>query len=493
MRSRLFETEDLSENLKQKTIKGGAITMIAQLIKLTTQIVSNVVLARLLTPQDFGLVAMVTVVATFIVMFKDLGLSQATVQSKVITHEQVSSLFWINVIFGFIAMLLTMLLSGYVADFYNQQELKNITLALSFGLFIGGATVQHQALLRRRMMYKQLALTEISSTIFGVGTAIILATLGYGYWSLIALQISQAAMSLILVFFFTRWVPSLYLKISHIKQMLVFGGYMTIYSFVNFFARNLDTILIGWKWGASPVGLYSRAYSLLLLPIGQITAPFSGVAVPTLSRLQDNPVEYSRYYFAMVRVIAFVSMPLIIVMSILSYEIVVFLLGERWSEAAGIFKVLAFAAFWQPIASTVGWVYVSLGRVKRMMYWGFIGTSVMGLFIVLGLDEGAIGVAKYYAISMWILVLPLFHYAFYGTELSLTALLKELILPIMNSILIGACFYLVYNSVTIEFPLYKLIVVSMLGLLLYIPFVFLLSPLKKEYQNMFNVLRSRGR
>ena len=273
--------------------------------------------------------------------------------------------------------------------------------------------------------------------------------------------------------------------------MLAFGGYLTVYGFINYFARNLDTLLIGWKWGANPVGLYSRAYALLLLPIGQITAPFSSVAVPALSRLQDDPLEFSKFYFKMVRVIAFVSMPIVVIMSLLSGEIITTVLGKQWAAASEIFQVLAFAAFWQPIASTVGWVYVSLGRVKRMMYWGFIGTFVMGGFILAGLDGGAIGVAKYYAISMWILVIPIFGYAFYGTSLKLRTLLTTIALPLFNTMIVGVCFYVSKTFFSTEEEALRLIYVCLSSFVIYLPIFYLVKPLRIEVLAYFKVIRNK--
>ena len=246
---------------------------------------------------------------------------------------------------------------------------------------------------------------------------------------------------MILSWYFSRWIPGLPVRNSGIGSMLAFGGYMTIYGFINYFARNLDTILIGYKWGAKPVGMYSRAYSLLLLPIGQLTAPFSSVAVPALSRLQDEPEQFKNYYLKTIKIIAYISMPMIVSMAILSYEIVYIVLGEQWIEASKLFQILAIAAFWQPIASTVGWVYVSLNNVKRMMYWGFIGTFVMGLGIILGLPWGASGVAIGYSISMWLLIVPLFIFAFYKTPIDMKSFFLNLKYPTLISIVSGIGFY----------------------------------------------------
>jgi PST family polysaccharide transporter len=442
-----FDTEHLKENLKERSVKGGAITMIAQVSKLALQIGSNVFLARLLTPSDFGLVAMVSVVATFIVMFKDMGLSQATVQKADINHEQISTLFWINVAFGLLVMLVTWALAPAIASFYNEPALESITFVLAVGLFIGGLTVQHQALLRRQMRFKELSIVEVGSMFSGVTAGIVTAWIGFGYWALVILQITQASVMLIGVWYFSKWRPGLPVRNSGIGSMLAFGGYMTAYGFINYFARNLDTILIGWRWGATQTGLYSRAYSLLLLPIGQLTAPFSGVAVPALSRLQNEPEQFKNYYLKTIKIIAYVSMPMIISMAILAHEIVFIVLGDQWAGAAELFQVLAIAAFWQPIASTVGWIYVSLGNVKRMMYWGLIGTSVMATAIAIGLPWGASGVALGYSISMWLLIYPLFSFAFYGTPIDVQSLLVTLKYPTVVGLSSGVGFYLAHQLV----------------------------------------------
>lgn len=482
--SKHFDTNHLKLNIKERSVKGGAITIVAQLSKLFLQIGSNVVLARLLTPNDFGLVAMVTVVATFILMFKDMGLSQATIQKDKINHAQVSTLFWINVFFGLIIMLITCLLSGSIAEFYNEPDIRNITIALAFGLFIGGLTVQHQALLRRQMKFKELSIIEVSSMLLGVIAAIIAAILDFGYWSLIILQITQASVMMIGCWYFSGWKPGLPVRNSGIGSMLAFGGYMTVYGFVNYFARNLDTILIGKQWGAHQVGMYSRAYSLLLLPIGQLTAPFSGVAVPALSRLQKDDLEFKNYYLKVIKIIAYISMPMIISMAILSYEIIYIVLGDQWMEAAKLFQILAIAAFWQPIASTVGWVYVSLGNVKRMMYWGFIGTTVMGSAIVIGLPWGAEGVAIAYSISMWILVLPIFAFAFYKTPITLKSLFKELKYPLVVALTTGIGFFTFHNYFKDYNIMTSIIATLFGGLLFLIMTIYIYKPIKDDIFNI---------
>jgi len=491
-----FNTDHLKENLKERSVKGGAITMIAQFSKLALQIGSNVFLARLLTPSDFGLVAMVTVVATFIIMFKDMGLSQATVQKAEINHAQISTLFWINVIFGLIVMLITWALGPAIASFYHEPALVAITIALAFGLFIGGLTVQHQALLRRQMKFKELSIVEVSSMFSGVFAGIMTAWMGFGYWALVILQITQASVMMIGVWYFSKWRPGLPVRNSGIGPMLAFGGYMTAYGFINYFARNLDTILIGWRWGATPTGLYSRAYSLLLLPIGQLTAPFSGVAVPALSRLQDEPEQFKNYYLKTIKIIAYISFPIIISMAILAHEIIYIVLGDQWSDAATLFQILAVAAFWQPIASTVGWIYVSLGNVRRMMLWGMIGTTVMTAAMVIGLPWGASGVAIGYSISMWVLIYPLFSFAFYNTPLNVKSLLETLKYPIIVGISRGIGFYLAHQLLAKQSIIISFFGTLFGGLVSLSVVVFLWKSLRDDmfgiYSSIKNILKKKN-
>jgi O-antigen/teichoic acid export membrane protein len=436
-----FKPTDLSINIEKKSAKGGLIVFGAQFFKLFLQILSNVALARLLAPADFGLVAMVMVVSAFIVLFKDIGLSQATIQQEKINHEQVNTLFWVNVSFGFIVMLITWGLSPFIAQFYDDVRITDITIIFSLGLFISGLSVQHQALLRRQMRFKALSIIDVTSMGFGVITAIIFAMLGAGYWALVVLQLTTALITLIGVWLACSWKPSKPSFNSEAIPMLKFGGYMTGYGFVNYFARNLDNILIGWKHGAESLGNYSRAYSLLLLPIGQITAPLSAVAVPALSRLRDDTNRYCNFYYKTIKIIAYLTMPLITFMCIFSKEIVLIVLGEQWGNAANIFMYLSFAAFWQPVASTTGWVYVSLNKPRDMLYWGLFSAAIMSLFFIIGLPYGAEGVAISYSISMWLLIVPLFLYAFKNTPLNIHLLIETIKYPLLLSLIMGAVAY----------------------------------------------------
>jgi PST family polysaccharide transporter len=432
LRNNFFDTEYLMADLKGRSVRGGAVTIAAQWVKFCLQMVSMVVLARLLSPQDFGLIAMVMVVTGFVTRFKDMGLSSATVQNAEINHAQISTLFWINVAFSFGMMLIIVALAPAITWFYGEPRLTWITIVLASGIVFGGLTIQHQALLRRQMRFGVLAVVDIISILVSVLTGIVAACYGLRYWALVIMQLMTAVTQVIAVWFACRWRPGFPVCGSGVRGMLAFGGYITGFNLMNYFARNGDNLLIGKFWGAGQLGFYTKAYGLLLLPLGQITYPITSVAIPTLSRLQNDPDQYSRYYYRAINTIAFITMPIVAMLAALSHEVITIVLGKQWTDSAIIFKVLAFAAVFQPIWSTLGWIYVSLGQTKRLMYWGLVMVPLIVISFVIGLPWGGLGVAMSYTICfLFVIMVPSFWYAFRYSPVDVTGLFRAISCPLV--------------------------------------------------------------
>ncbi len=226
-----FAVDDVRENLKERSVKGGFSIGLSQILKFFLQVMSNMALARLLTPDDFGLVAMVSVFINFMVIFKDFGLAQVTVQRKELNHRQVTNLFWINVAIGGALMVVFWVMSPALALFYRDNRIFWIAIALGFGFFLDGLSVQHRAILRRQMRFYTLVWIDISSSFFSILTAIFLAWLGAKYWALIALQLGVSLASLFGVWVSCPWRPSLrFFRDVEIRSMVNFGGYMTLFS-----------------------------------------------------------------------------------------------------------------------------------------------------------------------------------------------------------------------------------------------------------------------
>jgi PST family polysaccharide transporter len=412
-----FSTESLSRDLNGRSIRGGAVTFIGQGAKFLLQLISTMVLARMLTPEDFGLIAMVAGITGLLLMFKDLGLSMATVQRAEINQQQVSTLFWVNVAVSFFFCLVTMALAPVVAWFFKEPRLVWITVALALAFIFGGLTVQHQALLRRQMRFVSLVTVDIVAMSAGVVTGIACGVAGLGYWSLVLMQLATVITMTAGVWIASGWRPGRPVRHSGVRSMLAFGGYQTFANMISYTTRNIDKVLLGAFAGSYATGLYSKAFSLLLLPAQQIATPLMSAAVPALSRLQDEPGRYRDYYLKAVKIVSYVSMPLIAMMGALSTQIVWLLLGDQWIRAGQIFRILAFAAIWLPVSQSVIWVYLSLGQTRRMAAWFSVAALVTIVAVIVGLPWGPEGVAIGFAIATWLLVHPLFAFCLKQTPI----------------------------------------------------------------------------
>lgn len=383
------------------------MTLAAQGVKFVLQLGSTMILARLLTPADFGLVAMVTALTGFVAMFKDAGLSMATVQSEEITHEQVSTLFWINVALSILLMGVVAALAPAVAWFYGEPELFYVTLAIAGTFIFSGLSVQHLALLKRQMRFAALAAKDVTAMVAGVTVAVTLAWLGAGYWALVAMGATSALIGMIFTWTVSGWTPALPQRHTDVGPMLAFGGNLTGFNFLNYFARNADNVLIGWWWGANSLGFYTKAYSLLMMPIRQVNAPIASVAITALSRLQTQPARYRAAYLSTLQQIATVSMPVVAFAAATSDWAIEIALGPSWSEASSIFTWLALAAGLQVALNTTGWLFITQNRTREQLRWAMIAAPVTVLSFIAGVPWGPRGVAISYAVVNTTVLAPL--------------------------------------------------------------------------------------
>lgn len=432
-----FRTEHLQANLRGRAVRGGVLTFAQQGTSFVLTSIMTVVLARLLTPADFGLVAMVTAITGLGQAFADLGLSEATIQRQDITHEQVTALFWINVAIGLGLMLLTIGLAPVLVWFYREPRLKTLTLVLSLTFLIGGLRVQHNALLQRQMRFGEIATRDVVGVAIAVITSIALAWRGAGYWAIVAYPLTFNFIQVMLTWIMVRWLPGPPRRSAQVRSLVAFGGNVAGSYVVNYLNRSADNVLVGWYWGASPLGLYSRAYNLLLMPVRQLNAPLSTIMVPTFSRLQNDPERFARYYLRTVNLITWITTPLFSFLIVASEPVIRLVLGKKWLAAAPVFEILAIAALAQMLFNPTIWLFVSRGQSRRMLKLSLVLTPIFIASYILGLPFGIKGVALssslvFVGIFPWIL-----KYVFYGTRLTLRGLGQAMLCPI-SMCLIGA-------------------------------------------------------
>jgi len=412
---RALSTDDLHQDLPRRSVRSGAVVLLAQGATVLLGVVSAAVFGRLLTPDDFGLIAMTAGFVAFIANFAELGLPQATVQQAEVTDDQVNAMFWINAAVGAGAAVVGLGIAYPVAWFYREPSLAAVTAALSSAFLITGLSTQHHALLRRRMRFGALSAITVGATAGGIAVAIVAAGLGAGYWSLVVLTLSTALLRAIGYWLACDWRPGRPRRAAGLAPMVRFGAYLTGTNLIGTIARNLDRILIGRALGATATGYYAHAHRILLMPISQLNFPLTHVAIPTLSRLQDDPDRYRMFYRRGIEAIAAVSFPAVLAGLIAADHLVPTLLGDQWDEAIPIFKALAPAALLASVNMTTSWVYVPLGRSDRQFRWHLFRSFCVVAAYVIGLRWGALGVAVALSITACTLRIPAILYCLHGT------------------------------------------------------------------------------
>jgi O-antigen/teichoic acid export membrane protein len=406
-KDRHFRTDHLQKDLAGRSTRGGAVTLSAQVVKFVVSTAATILLARLLVPQDYGLIGMVAILTSFLGMFQYMGLSTATIKWSELDHRQVSTLFWLNMGLSAAIMLVALAGAPLLAWFYKEPRLVGITAGYAVTIFLTGLTIQHEAILMRQMRFTAVAIIEITAMTVGLCAAIVAAWYGAGYWALVLNQMVLAVVAIIGLWTACKWRPGLPGRSKDIRSLISYGGNLTGFNVMNYLSHNLDNALIGKFWGAYQLGVYSRAYQLLLMPMAQINSPLVSVAVPALSRLADSPERYRNAYLRVLEKIAMVTMPGVIFMIATSDWLVLFLLGPQWRDTGRIFMLLGVAAMIQPVTRTVLWLFTTQGRAREMFKWGFISSGVGVISIVAGLPWGATGVAAAYAATDLCVTTPL--------------------------------------------------------------------------------------
>lgn len=400
------------DNLGARGASSAALMGTVQAVRLVVQLASVVLLARLLVPEDFGLIAMVAPIVSLAMLIGDLGINQALITAKTIRQSEASTLFWCNLAIAATLTALLILLSPLIAAFFGEPAVAPIAMALSASVLLSGLATQHMAILARGLRFGAIALVEISAATLGFAAALAIALVHPGPLALVAAQIVSALVILLGAWLATGWIPSRPGTLSSIAGLLRFGAGVTGFNLANFVARNADNIIIGRLAGAGPLGAYDRAYKLLLLPLDQVTRPLGRVMLPILSRLAADPARYRAAYLRTARQILLVSLPGVVFLLMEADRVIPLLLGPGWSEAIPIFTWLAVAGLHQPLTATGGWLFMSQGRSGEYATWGFVNGGVLLCAFLFGVTVigGAVGVAQAYALTDTLLLAPLVYW-----------------------------------------------------------------------------------
>lgn len=425
--------DNLADGLRQRSARGAVSTLAGQWTRLVLQTVSTVVLARLIAPHEYGLVAMVVSLVGIGDALWNLGLSQATVQRRDVRQDHVTFFFWLQLAIGAAMTLATALLAPLLASFYSQPELVPLTRLLSLMFVLNGLSAQHLAVLTRRMRFGLLSAIEVLGLVMGITAAIIIAALGGGAWAIAVMFLAAPVARLVVAWPSSGWAPSAPRRAPGVGEMLRFGLSLTVTNVLDYTAQNLDNVLIGRFYSAEALGLYSRAYNLLLMPLRQVTAPVARVAIPVLSYLQDQPARFRRFFMAAMSAAAYASLPMICFLAGLSHEVISVLLGDRWLGAVPIFKILSLAGILVTLRNTNGWLFVATGHTGRQAVWALVNRPVIILGFVAGLRWGTTGVAWGFLSAHLLLLFPSFVLSVKDTPVSLLNIWQSIRRPLALS------------------------------------------------------------
>ncbi len=381
------------QGLRSRTARGLGWNLIGGLGAQPLTLLTTMILARLLTPSDFGVVAMTSVLIGLAQMLNEFGLTSAIVQRPTLANEEVDSVFWFNMGMGLALTAVAWLLAEPVARFYGQPAVAQILPIASLVFVISSLALVPHALLRRRIDFRHPALAVIIAAGVALVVSVSLALAGSGYWALVIGNLAGALASAFYLFVAARWHPRLHCRWPELRAILRFGGTLSAATIVNYGSWNIDYLLIGRSLGSAPLGQYTLAFNLASLPTRKFSWTVSAVLLPAFSRVQDEPDSFRRAY---VQCVSYVALPAAIVLTaaaVLGEEAILSLYGDQWSAAVAPFRVLCVAGVVTAVTTVMGLAFRGLNRPGRELLWSivFFGASLLG--VVAGLRAGAVGVA----------------------------------------------------------------------------------------------------
>ncbi len=401
------------------------------------------ILARLLTPDDYGVFTMVLVISVFAAIFKDLGLSTATIREKVITHAQVSNLFWINCMVGFTSMMVVIALAPLMVWFYNDFRLQPIACALSIGFLFAGLSVQHQALLKRQMRFREIAWITVLSTILTTLLGIVIAWKGHKYWALVWMNVGMNFLMMIGFWYCTKWVPSLPKKGVGTIKFLKIGLDVAGLNAFSTLTKTIDKILAGKIAGASQLGFYSKGSQIPGLVSGQFRMALFSVSLPALSALQSEKERFSEFYYRFLSSISWLTMTASAFCFLFANEIIVLYFGARWETSTVYMRIFTLQSFLMPAITSLDQVPLALGFSRRYLAVGIIRSLSTIICVLIGvIYGGTIGIAIGVVVANLLSFCPFAMLCVKDSPVLISIYFRTIAGPLLVSLLIVGVFFL---------------------------------------------------
>jgi PST family polysaccharide transporter len=441
-----------------------------QVVRQSIQFVLGIALARLLAPADFGLLALVTVFTGFAAMFSDFGMSSAVIYRQEASTAELDFAFWLNIAVGLLAMSLCLAAAPLVGSFYGDLRVIPLMRAVALTFIIGSFGVLPHSLLQKALRFRALAFVDISTATAAGTIAVIMAFRGFGVWSLVAQAFATTLISAVLKWMLVRWRPGFRFRWRDGAALWRFGANLLGFNAVNYWCRNGDNLLIGKFCGAVQLGFYSRAYSLMLLPVSQVHSVLSAVMFPTLAAMQHSTEAFRRTYLLACQAIALFAFPIMLGLIVEADDFIYVLWGPRWVGVVPIIRVLAIAGIGNAVSTTVGWIYTATGRTDLMFRWVLIAAPILLASFAVGIRGGALGVAIAYTVALYcVLWYPMWVIPGRLIGLSFASAMRNLVRPLIAAGFAAGSMLAIRlsaQSLTISAPA-RLLILTMIGSILY--------------------------
>jgi O-antigen/teichoic acid export membrane protein len=361
------------------------------------QLPVTIVLSRLLVPRDFGLMAMILVVSQFLTVFVDAGLGAALVARRDLDPRHIATAFWMNLAVGVGLAAVVAAASPGIAALYDQPRLTLLTIAIAANFIVGSLGIVPLALLQREMEFRRIGIMQNAAAAVGGAAAIVAAVAGAGVWSLVIDILVASFVQTTAVTRGWRWRPGGGVDRQAARDLWSFGANQTGFQAVNYWSRNADNLLVGRFRGPRELGIYARAYQLMLLPLSQAGFVVNYVLYPALARIQHDHARLRRAYLRTVGVTALLAFPVTVGMFVIAPDLIRVMFGEKWAAVAPILRILCVAGLFQSISTSTGIIYQTQGRTDWLFRWGLLSSVIIVAGFAVGISWGAKGVAVAYA------------------------------------------------------------------------------------------------
>lgn len=480
----------MKNQFKKDTLSGISWSAGSQVLRVILNLAITSILARLLLPEDYGLIGMITVATGFLLVLKDFGFGAALVQKKNVEELEYHSVFWLNVIMGIALAILIYFSSTIIADFYDEPLIIPVAKLMSLGFVLNSLTVVPNNILYKKLQFKNVFIVDLISTTLGGGVGILLAYYDWAYWSLVWKSLATQIASLVVVLYLSGFRPKMRFSKKALFGFSDFSLPLIADSSINYWVRNLDYLLIGKFLGKVELGFYTKAYTLMLLPVRQLSGTIKKVMFPSFSLIQDDIARIGKIYLKITAVVAFITFPLMGVMFSLSSEIILFLFGENWSQSIPIFRVLCLLGAFQSIATLSGNIYLARAKTKLMFKIGLFTRSVMILSMIAGLYYGGLmGLVYGYSIASSLMVILELKYVGKIIDLSLFKILNNLSPYFLFTALIIAILECMKYIIFLSNHFINIIVYSSIAAIFYIGATLLFKP--KAYKELLQIIKER--